>query len=357
MKKTIFVTGGAGFIGSAVIRYILTKTEFTVINVDKLTYAGNLESLAKVSANRNYYFEKVDICDVKEVSNVFKKYQPDLILHLAAESHVDRSISAPETFIKTNVFGTYVLLSEARKYFDTLSAKMQKSFLFHHVSTDEVYGDLGHTNTATNEDSPYAPSSPYSATKAASDHLVMAWRHTYKFPIVITHCSNNYGPYQFPEKLIPNIILNALQCKPLPVYGDGQQSRDWLYVDDHVEALFKVLTLGKVGHSYCIGAQNEKTNITVVEMICDLLDELAVDQKKNINSYRELITFVEDRRGHDFRYAINSSKVQKELGWMPSYSFESGLRKTVKWYLENEKWWSNIIPVDCKATKGKRNNE
>ena len=357
MKKTILVTGGAGFIGSAVIRYILTKTQFTVINVDKLTYAGNLDSIAKVSANKNYYFEKVDISDAKEVSNIFKKYQPDLILHLAAESHVDRSISAPETFIKTNIFGTYVLLSEARKYYDTLNSKMQKSFLFHHVSTDEVYGDLGGTNITSNEGSPYAPSSPYSASKAASDHFVRAWRHTYQFPIVITHCSNNYGPYQFPEKLIPNIILSALQCKPLPVYGDGQQIRDWLYVDDHVEALFKVLTLGKVGDTYCIGAQNEKTNISVVEMICDLLDELAADRKKNINSYRELITFVEDRRGHDFRYAINASKVQNELGWLPLESFESGLRKTVQWYLENEKWWRNIIPVGYKFTKENRNNE
>ena len=342
MKKKILVTGGAGFIGSAVIRFLLTKTNFQVINVDKLTYAGNLASIQSVSKSNSYSFERVDICDVDRIRSILLKHQPDAIMHLAAESHVDRSISTPKEFIKTNILGTYVLLDEAVKYWSTLKTAKKNSFVFHHISTDEVYGDLGTVENLFTEDSPYHPSSPYSASKASADHLVRAWGHTYKLPVIITNCSNNYGSHQFPEKLIPRTILNALRGDPLPVYGDGLQVRDWLYVDDHAEALFQVLTSGKVGETYNIGGHNEKTNIAVVRMICDLLEELAANRKVNISSFSELITFVSDRAGHDSRYAIDASKIQKKLDWVPSETFETGLRKTVQWYVENEKWWKKM---------------
>lgn len=342
MKKKILVTGGAGFIGSAVIRFLLTKTNFQVINVDKLTYAGNLASIQSVSKSNSYSFERVDICNVDRIRSVLLKHQPDAIMHLAAESHVDRSISTPKEFIKTNILGTYVLLDEAVKYWSTLKTAKKNSFVFHHISTDEVYGDLGTVENLFTEDSPYHPSSPYSASKASADHLVRAWGHTYKLPVIITNCSNNYGSHQFPEKLIPRTILNALRGDPLPVYGDGLQVRDWLYVDDHAEALFQVLTSGKVGETYNIGGHNEKTNIAVVRMICDLLEELAANRKVNISSFSELITFVSDRAGHDSRYAIDASKIQKKLDWVPSETFETGLRKTVQWYVENEKWWKKM---------------
>lgn len=342
MKKKILVTGGAGFIGSAVIRFLLTKTNFQVINVDKLTYAGNLASIQSVSKSNSYSFERVDICNVDRIRSVLLKHQPDAIMHLAAESHVDRSISTPKEFIKTNILGTYVLLDEAVKYWSTLKTAKKNSFVFHHISTDEVYGDLGTVENLFTEDSPYHPSSPYSASKASADHLVRAWGHTYKLPVIITNCSNNYGSHQFPEKLIPRTILNALRGNPLPVYGDGLQVRDWLYVDDHAEALFQVLTSGKVGETYNIGGHNEKTNIAVVRMICDLLEELAANRKVNISSFSELITFVSDRAGHDSRYAIDASKIQKKLDWLPSETFETGLRKTVQWYVENEKWWKKM---------------
>ena len=342
MKKKILVTGGAGFIGSAVIRFLLTKTNFQVINVDKLTYAGNLASIQSVSKSNSYSFERVDMCNVDRIRSVLLKHQPDAIMHLAAESHVDRSISTPKEFIKTNILGTYVLLDEAVKYWSTLKTAKKNSFVFHHISTDEVYGDLGAVENLFTEDSPYHPSSPYSASKASADHLVRAWGHTYKLPVIITNCSNNYGSHQFPEKLIPRTILNALRGDPLPVYGDGLQVRDWLYVDDHAEALFQVLTSGKVGETYNIGGHNEKTNIAVVRMICDLLEELAANRKVNISSFSELITFVSDRVGHDSRYAIDASKIQKKLDWVPSETFETGLRKTVQWYVENEKWWKKM---------------
>ncbi len=342
MKKKILVTGGAGFIGSAVIRFLLTKTNFQVINVDKLTYAGNLASIQSVSKSDSYSFERVDICNVDRIRSVLLKHQPDAIMHLAAESHVDRSISTPKEFIKTNILGTYVLLDEAAKYWSNLKTAKKNSFVFHHISTDEVYGDLGTVENLFTEDSPYHPSSPYSASKASADHLVRAWGHTYKLPVIITNCSNNYGSHQFPEKLIPRTILNALRGNPLPVYGDGLQVRDWLYVDDHAEALFQVLTSGKVGETYNIGGHNEKTNIAVVRMICDLLEELAANRKVNISSFSELITFVSDRAGHDSRYAIDASKIQKKLDWLPSETFETGLRKTVQWYVENEKWWKKM---------------
>ena len=344
MKKTILVTGGAGFIGSALIRCILKKTAFTVINVDKLTYAGNLDSLEITDKVDNYHFERVDICDKQQVSLIFKKYKPDLVMHLAAESHVDRSISSPGTFIKTNIIGTYVLLDESLRYYSNLNDDKKKSFLFHHISTDEVYGDLGHEGNLFTEDSAYHPSSPYSASKASSDHLVRSWGHTYQLPVVITNCSNNYGPYHFPEKLIPRFIVNALLGQPLLIYGNGQQVRDWLYVDDHAQALLAVSTSGKVGETYNIGGHNEKTNISVAKMICALLDEMAPKRRVGISSFNKLITFGLDRPGHDLRYAIDASKIQRELDWIPIETFESGLRKTVKWYLKNENWWRNMLP-------------
>jgi dTDP-glucose 4,6-dehydratase len=341
MSKTFLVTGGAGFIGSAVIRELIRNTEHKVVNVDKLTYAGNLESLREVSDNSRYHFEKVDICDAAEVERLFNQYQPDVVMHLAAESHVDRSIDGPAEFINTNIVGTYTLLEAARKYWQEQGKS--EGFRFHHISTDEVYGDLHGSDDLFTESTPYAPSSPYSASKASSDHLVRAWHRTYDLPTVLTNCSNNYGPYHFPEKLIPLMILNALDGKPLPVYGDGSQVRDWLYVEDHARALLKVATEGKVGETYNIGGHNEKKNITVVRLICELLEELVPEKPASVTSYTDLITFVDDRPGHDLRYAIDASKIEKELGWVPAETFESGMRKTVKWYLENKSWWQPLL--------------
>mgnify|MGYP001481511273 FL=1 len=341
--RTILVTGGAGFIGSAVVRHIIQNTEDAVVVVDKLTYAGNLNSLVDVAQSARYHFEKVDICDRSDLDRVFQQYQPDAVMHLAAESHVDRSIDGPADFIETNIVGTYTLLEAARHYFATLTDGQKAAFRFHHISTDEVYGDLESSGDFFTEKTTYAPSSPYSASKASSDHLVRAWHRTYHLPTMITNCSNNYGPYHFPEKLIPLIILNALAGKPLPVYGDGGQIRDWLYVEDHARALYKVVTEGEVGETYNIGGHNERKNIDVVETICQLLEELVPEKPANVAHYRDLITFVADRPGHDVRYAIDASKIARELGWLPQESFESGLRKTVIWYLNNETWWRSVL--------------
>lgn len=338
----ILVTGGAGFIGSAVIRHIINNTDDTVVNVDKLTYAGNLESLGSVSDSPRYAFEQVDICDAATLNRVLQQYQPDAIMHLAAESHVDRSIDGPAAFMETNIIGTYTLLEAARQYWNTLDDTAQKSFRFHHISTDEVYGDLEGPEDLFTETTPYAPSSPYSASKASSDHLVRAWRRTYGFPTLITNCSNNYGPYHFPEKLIPLMILNALEGKPLPIYGKGTQVRDWLYVEDHARALYKVATEGEVGETYNIGGHNEKQNIEVVHTLCDLLEELVPEKPEGISQYRDLITHVQDRPGHDLRYAIDASKIERELGWTPEETFESGIRKTVQWYLDNSEWCQRV---------------
>ena len=337
--KTL-VTGGAGFIGSAVVRHIINHTQDSVVNVDKLTYAGNLESLADVSTSDRYFFEQVDICNKAELVRVFKHHQPDRIMHLAAESHVDRSIDGPSAFIETNIIGTYNLLEVAKDYWKSLDEPRQSNFRFHHISTDEVYGDLEGPDDLFTEETPYAPSSPYSASKASSDHLVRAWRRTYGLPTLVTNCSNNYGPYHFPEKLIPLVILNVLEGKPLPVYGKGNQIRDWLFVEDHARALYKVVTEGQVGETYNIGGHNEKQNIEVVTTICELLDEMRApaEQGLTIQSYKELIAFVEDRPGHDIRYAIDASKIKRELGWVPEETFESGIRKTVLWYLDNLTW-------------------
>lgn len=343
-KLTILVTGGAGFIGSALVRFLINNTGHSVVNLDKLTYAGNLESLSTVSNSPRYAFEQVDICDALAVKQVFTRHQPDVVMHLAAESHVDRSIDGPGEFIQTNVVGTYVLLEAARDYWHSLDAKGKASFRFHHISTDEVYGDLPHPDDGGQnlplftEQTPYAPSSPYSASKAASDHLVRAWHRTYDLPVIISNCSNNYGPYHFPEKLIPLVILNALAGKPLPIYGDGSQIRDWLYVEEHARALYLVVTKGASGATYNIGGHNEKRNIDVVRGICDILDELA----PQANSYHQLITYVSDRPGHDRRYAIDASKIQHELGWQPQETFNSGLRKTVQWYLDNLDWCNRV---------------
>lgn len=342
----ILVTGGAGFIGSAVIRYLIRETDVRVVNVDKLTYAGNLESLAEVSQSNRYTFEQVDICDRAEVERVFRDHQPDAVLHLAAESHVDRSIDGPAEFIETNIVGTYTLLEVARSYWQELDAMRKERFRFHHISTDEVYGDLANTDALFTETTSYEPSSPYSASKASSDHLVRAWQRTYGLPTLITNCSNNYGPFHFPEKLIPLVILNALEGKPLPIYGKGDQIRDWLYVEDHARALYLVLKQGKLGETYNIGGHNEKRNIDVVHAICDLLDELQPSREnsstRKLRSYRELIRHVEDRPGHDQRYAIDANKIQRELGWVPEETFESGLRKTVTWYLSNLGWCQRV---------------
>ena len=409
----ILVTGGAGFIGSAVIRHIINNTQDSVVNLDKLTYAGNLESLLEVNDNPRYAFEQVDICNREELDRVFQQHQPDAVMHLAAESHVDRSIDGPAEFIQTNIVGTYTLLEATRSYWNNLPEERKQAFRFHHISTDEVYGDLPHPSDEnvglkTNlqnvesvdhasgssvgralarqvslkadlqneklplftEQTAYAPSSPYSASKASSDHLVRAWLRTYGFPTLITNCSNNYGPYHFPEKLIPLVILNALEGKPLPIYGKGDQIRDWLYVDDHAQALYLVATQGKIGETYNIGGHNEKQNIEVVETICTILDELhprqvslKTDLQKDQTSsenvgraniedvgralarqdgYKSLITYVADRPGHDRRYAIDASKIEKELGWKPKETFETGLRKTVQWYLDNQQWCKNV---------------
>ncbi|MDC5205790.1 dTDP-glucose 4,6-dehydratase [Acinetobacter baumannii] len=336
----VLVTGGAGFIGSAVIRHIINNTQNQVLNIDKLTYAGNLESLTEIDQSDRYEFKQIDICDELALTNAFEQFQPDFVMHLAAESHVDRSIDGPAAFIQTNIVGTYVLLDVARKYWNSLAPAKKDIFRFHHISTDEVYGDLDGTDNLFTEKTPYAPSSPYSASKASSDHLVRAWQRTYGFPALITNCSNNYGPYHFPEKLIPLIILNALDKKPLPVYGDGSQIRDWLYVEDHARALYTVLTKGKVGETYNIGGHNEKKNIEVVKTICSLLDELQpLDNQK---TYESLITFVKDRPGHDLRYAIDATKIKNDLGWSPQETFETGIRKTVLWYLNNLDWCRRV---------------
>lgn len=336
----ILITGGAGFIGSAVVRHIINHTDHHVCNVDKLTYAGNLESLISIEKDPRYQFHKVDICDAEKLEEVFSTFQPDLVMHLAAESHVDRSIDGPADFIQTNIVGTYTLLEVARKYWQSLPLKKQETFRLHHISTDEVYGDLAGTNDLFTETTSYAPSSPYSASKASSDHLVCAWNRTFGLPTIITNCSNNYGPYHFPEKLIPLVILNALEEKPLPIYGDGQQIRDWLYVEDHARALYKVVTEGKIGETYNIGGHNEKTNLEVVQTICNILDTL--QPRGNGQKYAELITFVKDRPGHDLRYAIDASKIESELGWKPKETFETGIQKTVEWYLNNLEWCHNV---------------
>ena len=341
----ILVTGGAGFIGSAVIRHIIENTQDSVVNLDKLTYAGNLESLKNVSSNDRYAFEHVDICDSLELDRVFEIHKPDSVMHLAAESHVDRSITGPAAFIETNIIGTYALLEAARKYWNDLEQDKKAGFRFHHVSTDEVYGDLEGPEDLFTEETPYAPSSPYSASKASSDHLVRAWLRTYGFPTLVTNCSNNYGPYHFPEKLIPLVILNALEGRDLPIYGKGDQIRDWLYVEDHARALYKVVTEGEVGETYNIGGHNEKQNIEVVHTICDLLEEFVPDNKysnANAAGFKSLVTYVKDRPGHDVRYAIDAQKIEKELGWTPEETFESGIRKTVEWYLNNTEWTQHV---------------
>ena len=340
--KRILVTGGAGFIGSAVVRHIIEATQDSVLVLDKLTYAGNLESLLVVADNPRYSFEQVDICERAALDRVFAEYQPDVIMHLAAESHVDRSIDGPAAFIETNVVGTYTMLEAARHYWQPLDAEKKQGFRFHHISTDEVYGDLHGTEDLFTETTPYSPSSPYSASKASSDHLVRAWLRTYGLPTLVTNCSNNYGPYHFPEKLIPLVILNAVAGKPLPVYGDGAQVRDWLYVEDHARALYQVVTEGVVGETYNIGGHNERKNIEVVQTICDLLEELAPNKPQGVEKYRDLITYVKDRPGHDMRYAIDAGKIDRELGWRPQETFESGIRKTVSWYLNNEIWWRRV---------------
>jgi dTDP-glucose 4,6-dehydratase len=342
----ILVTGGAGFIGSAVIRYLLTHTHNEVINLDKLTYAGNLESIPDMLILKRYVFENVDICNTVDVERVLKLHQPDIIMHLAAESHVDRSIEGPAQFIETNIIGTYHLLEAARQYWRGLDELKKSQFRFHHISTDEVYGDLKMEDSAFTEITPYDPSSPYSASKASSDHLVRAWLRTYGLPILVTNCSNNYGPYHFPEKMIPHMIINALRGQALPVYGDGKQIRDWLYVDDHAKALVLVATQGKVGESYNIGGYNEKQNIDVIHTLCEVLEELAPNKPTGINKYSDLITFVMDRPGHDRRYAINATKITNELGWLPLETFDSGIRKTVQWYLNNESWWQRVVNGD-----------
>src|SRR5690554_1028977 len=356
----ILVTGGAGFIGSAVIRHIIHNTQDSVINLDKLTYAGNLESLTEVSDNERYAFEQVDICNRAELDRVFKQHQPDAVMHLAAESHVDRSIDGPAEFMQTNIIGTYNLLEAARAYWNELDTERKQAFRFHHISTDEVYGDLPHPSDVKSEElseksehpshltpnplplfteqTSYAPSSPYSASKASSDHLVRAWLRTYGLPVLITNCSNNYGPYHFPEKLIPLVILNALEGKSLPIYGEGDQIRDWLHVEDHARALYKVVTKGKLGETYNIGGHNEKQNIEVVQTICDILQQLRPKEAH----YREQIAFVQDRPGHDRRYAIDASKIQQQLGWVPKETFETGIRKTVQWYLDNLDWCQRV---------------
>lgn len=343
MSKVFLVTGGAGFIGSAVVRHLINDTNYQVINVDKLTYAGNLMSLDLVTDSERYHFEQADICDKNKMTQIFAKYQPDVVMHLAAESHVDRSINGPDEFIQTNIVGTYNLLEVARAYWSNLSDDKKSAFRFHHISTDEVYGDLHGTDDLFTETTPYAPSSPYSASKASSDHLVRAWLRTFGLPMIVTNCSNNYGPYHFPEKLIPLMILNALSGKPLPVYGDGKQIRDWLFVEDHARALVQVATKGEIGETYNIGGHNEKQNIEVVKTLCALLEELSPNKPAGIANYADLITYVKDRPGHDVRYAIDASKIERELGWKPQETFETGLKKTVQWYLDNQAWWQAIL--------------
>ena len=350
MKK-ILITGGAGFIGSAVVRHLINDTAHQVMNLDKLTYAGNIESLAPVAESERYKFSQADICERSALDRVFAEFQPDIIMHLAAESHVDRSIEGPADFIETNIVGTYQLLEAARAYWSQLSDERRAAFRFHHISTDEVYGDLEGTDDLFTETTPYAPSSPYSASKASSDHLVRAWHRTFGLPVVLTNCSNNYGPYHFPEKLIPHMILNALSGKDLPVYGKGNQIRDWLFVEDHARALVLVATTAAVGETYNIGGHNEKQNLEVVHTLCELLEELHPEKPASIANYKDLITFVKDRPGHDLRYAIDASKIERELGWKPQETFETGLRKTVLWYLENRDWWQRVLDGDYRLDR------
>ncbi|MGQ8364592.1 dTDP-glucose 4,6-dehydratase [Glaciecola sp. 1036] len=339
----VLITGGAGFIGSAVVRHIILNTKDEVCNIDKLTYAGNLASLQSIEHSSRYSFALIDICDNEAVNKIFQSFRPHVVMHLAAESHVDRSIDGPADFISTNIVGTYTLLEAARTYYSELSDDEKALFRFHHISTDEVFGDLVGKDDFFTETTPYDPSSPYSASKASSDHLVRAWHRTFNLPVLVTNCSNNYGPFHFPEKLIPLIILNAIHGKPLPVYGDGKQIRDWLFVEDHARALYRVVCEGEVGQTYNIGGHNEKENIEVVLKICELLEELRPNKPQGVNFYRDLITYVNDRPGHDQRYAIDASKIQKDLGWTPEESFETGLKKTVVWYLNNTQWWQDIL--------------
>ncbi|HHX8581931.1 TPA: dTDP-glucose 4,6-dehydratase [Vibrio diabolicus] len=348
----ILITGGSGFIGSAVVRFILGNTNDSVVNLDCLTYAGNEESIPESNLYVDRYdFRQVNICDIELVRKVLLETKPDAIMHLAAESHVDRSIDRPSDFIQTNLVGTFNMLEAAREYWVSLPEERKSNFRFHHISTDEVYGDLEGTSDLFTENTSYKPSSPYSASKAGSDHLVRAWGRTYGLPILVTNCSNNYGPYHFPEKLIPHMILNALDGKALPVYGDGNQVRDWLFVEDHARALYTVVTEGKIGETYNIGGHNEKKNIEVVKSICELLDELAPNKPKGITKYQDLITYVKDRPGHDVRYAIDASKIERELGWRPEESFESGIRKTVEWYLNKQHWWQRVLSGDYKLAR------
>jgi len=355
MQPHILVTGGSGFIGSAVVRHLVKNTLYDVANLDNLTYAGNQDSLSIIAESPRYHFYQVDICDEKALDEIFKHFRPNAVMHLAAESHVDRSIDGPAAFINTNIVGTYTLLEATRRYWSDLPDDAKEAFRFHHISTDEVYGDLNDSAALFTETTPYAPSSPYSASKASSDHLVRAWQRTYGLPILVTNCSNNYGPYHFPEKLIPHVILNAIHGKPLPVYGDGGQIRDWLFVEDHARALCDVVLRGLIGETYNIGGHNEKCNLEVVETICDLLEELAPNKPTGVNRYRDLITFVKDRPGHDLRYAIDASKIERELGWKPQETFESGIRKTVQWYLENEEWWQRVLSGEYQLSRLGRN--
>ena len=359
----ILVTGGAGFIGSAVIRHILSETDYQVVNLDSLTYAGNLDSIPATLLSSQYAFECVDICNKEQVDRVFSQHQPDIVMHLAAESHVDRSIESPNCFVETNIIGTYNLLESARVYWLSLADEKKRDFRFHHISTDELFGDLACQGSKESQEglfvetTAYDPSSPYSATKASADHLVRAWFRTYGLPTLITNCSNNYGPYHFPEKLIPHMILNALNGQALPVYGDGLQVRDWLYVDDHARALVLVATKGQIGERYNIGGHNEKRNIDVVNSLCCVLEELVPDKPDGVEHYRDLIQYVNDRPGHDLRYAIDASKIQRELGWQPEETFTTGIRKTVQWYLNNTAWWQRVLNGDYQLTgRGERAN-